>query len=83
MESHELASVTLEYRRECGRDSVLQSLTAVSGNDIGNLVNLGSVECQHLLRLEECAEIVRARTDWRPKVAQNFGNVGQIPAEST
>ncbi|ESR64292.1 Palmitoyl-acyl carrier protein thioesterase [Citrus sinensis] len=83
LESHQLASVTLEYRRECGRDSVLQSLTAVSDKDIGNLVNLGSVECQHLLRLEEGAEVLRARTEWRPKDAHNFGNVGPIPAEST
>lgn len=83
LESHQLASVTLEYRRECGRDSVLQSLTAVSDKDIGNLVNLGCVECQHLLRLEEGAEVLRARTEWRPKDAHNFGNVGPIPAEST
>ncbi|KAJ4708374.1 Acyl-[acyl-carrier-protein] hydrolase [Melia azedarach] len=82
LESHELASMTLEYRRECGRDSVLQSLTAVSGTDIGNMANLGNVECQHLLRLEDGAEIVRGRTEWRPKVANNFGNIGQIPAES-
>ncbi|TXG61342.1 hypothetical protein EZV62_012705 [Acer yangbiense] len=82
LESHELASMTLEYRRECGKDSVLQSLTAVSGTDVGGLVNSGSVECQHLLRLEEGAEIVRGRTEWRPKYANNFGNVGQIPAES-
>ncbi|KAK1549438.1 hypothetical protein Q3G72_002132 [Acer saccharum] len=82
LESHELASMTLEYRRECGKDSVLQSLTAVSGTDVGGLVNSGSVECQHLLRLEEGAEIVRGRTEWRPKYANNFGIVGQIPAES-
>ncbi|KAK2645790.1 hypothetical protein Ddye_020985 [Dipteronia dyeriana] len=82
LESHELASLTLEYRRECGKDSVLQSLTAVSGTDVGGLVNSGSVECQHLLRLEEGAEIVRGRTEWRPKFANNFANSGQIPAES-
>ncbi|XP_050204998.1 palmitoyl-acyl carrier protein thioesterase, chloroplastic [Mercurialis annua] len=82
LESHELSSITLEYRRECGRDSVLQSLTAVSGNGIGNLANAGNVECQHLLRLEEGAEIVRGRTKWRPKYANNFGIPGQIPAGS-
>lgn len=74
--------MTLEYRRECGRDSVLQSLTAVSGTGIGNLGNAGGVECQHLLRLENGAEIVRGRTEWRPKYANNFGIMGQIPAES-
>ncbi|KAJ7978845.1 Acyl-[acyl-carrier-protein] hydrolase [Quillaja saponaria] len=83
LESHELSAMTLEYRRECGRDSVLQSLTAVSDADIGSLVHSGGVECQHLLRLENGAEIVRGRTEWRPKYANNFGSVGQIPAEST
>uniref|UniRef100_W6CRX8 Acyl-[acyl-carrier-protein] hydrolase n=1 Tax=Vernicia fordii TaxID=73154 RepID=W6CRX8_VERFO len=82
LESHELSSITLEYRRECGKDSVLQSLTAVSGIDVGNLGNAGEIECQHLLRLEEGAEIVRGRTEWRPKYTSNFGIMGQIPAES-
>ncbi|KAE7998787.1 hypothetical protein FH972_003296 [Carpinus fangiana] len=80
LESHELSSMTLEYRRECGRDSVLQSLTAVNG--VGNLMNLADIECQHLLRLEDGAEIVRGRTLWRPKYANNFGALGQVPAES-
>ncbi|KAB5552621.1 hypothetical protein DKX38_009932 [Salix brachista] len=82
LESHELAGITLEYRRECGRDSKLQSLTAVSDNGIGNLGNPGEAECQHLLRLEDGAEIVRGRTEWRPKYANNFGIMGQIPVES-
>ncbi|EEF47013.1 palmitoyl-acyl carrier protein thioesterase, chloroplastic [Ricinus communis] len=82
LESHELSAITLEYRRECGRDSVLQSLTAVSGNGIGNLGNAGDIECQHLLRLEDGAEIVRGRTEWRPKYSSNFGIMGQIPVES-
>ncbi|KAJ9168406.1 hypothetical protein P3X46_019934 [Hevea brasiliensis] len=82
LESHELSAITLEYRRECGRDSVLQSLTAVSGSGIGNLANAGEIECQHLLRLEDSAEIVRGRTKWRPKHASNFCVMGQIPAEN-
>lgn len=82
LESHELSSMTLEYRRECGRDSVLQSLTAVCGTGVGNLLDCGNVECQHLLRLEEGAEIVKGRTEWRPKYAHSMGGVGQIPAES-
>lgn len=60
LENHELGSMTLEYRRECGRDSVLQSLTSVSASET-------SLECQHLLRLEGGAEIVKGRTEWRPK----------------
>ncbi|XP_057415741.1 palmitoyl-acyl carrier protein thioesterase, chloroplastic-like [Lotus japonicus] len=83
LESHELSSLTLEYRRECGRDSVLQSLTAVSGADVDNLAHSGQVECKHLLRLEEGAEIVRGRTEWRPKPANNFDTVNQVPAVST
>ncbi|KAI4380681.1 hypothetical protein MLD38_006844 [Melastoma candidum] len=67
LESHELSALTLEYRRECGRDSVLQSLTAVSGNLNCTLNGSGEVECRHLLRLETGAEIVKGRTEWRPK----------------
>lgn len=84
LESHELSAMTLEYRRECGKDSVLQSLTAVSANGVGNLGNSADIECQHLLRLEDGAEIVRGRTVWRPKDANNFGTLGhQFPTEST
>lgn len=82
LESHELSSMTLEYRRECGRDSVLQSLTAVSGDEIGLLASNGNVECQHLLRLEGGSEIVRGRTQWRPKNANNLSILGGLPAES-
>ncbi|KAB2072253.1 hypothetical protein ERO13_A07G003000v2 [Gossypium hirsutum] len=82
LETHELSSMTLEYRRECGRESKLQSLTTVSDSSVGDLVNVGEIECQHLLQLEEGSEIVRGRTQWRPKYAKSFGNVGQIPAES-
>lgn len=82
LESHELSSMTLEYRRECGRDSVLQSLTAVSGAEIGHLASTGNVECQHLLRLEGGSEIVRGRTGWRPKKPNNIGIMCGLPAEN-
>lgn len=82
LESHELSSMTLEYRRECGKDSVVQSLTAVSGTHVGGLMDAGHVECQHLLRLEDGAEVVRGRTEWRPKHAKSFAKLGQVPAES-
>uniref|UniRef100_K9JGV9 Acyl-[acyl-carrier-protein] hydrolase n=1 Tax=Cuphea lanceolata TaxID=3930 RepID=K9JGV9_CUPLA len=64
LESQELSSLTLEYRRECGRESVLESLTAVdpSGKGFGS-------QFQHLLRLEDGGEIVKGRTEWRPKTA--------------
>ncbi|CAN1215120.1 Palmitoyl-acyl carrier protein thioesterase, chloroplastic [Linum perenne] len=82
LESHELSSMTLEYRRECGKDSVLQSLTAVSGTGIGSIGSAGDIECQHLLRLEEGAEIVRGRTEWKPKYCSNFGTAVKLPAEN-
>lgn len=75
--------MTLEYRRECGRNSVLQSLTSVSGADIGNLADSGFVECKHLLRLDDGAEIVRGRTGWRPKPINNFDVLNQFPSQST
>ena len=74
LESHELAGMTLEYRKECSRDSVLQSLTAVSPDN---------TECNHLLRMECGTEIVRGRTEWRPKRAQGIDNNGPIPAAIT
>ncbi|KAL8149261.1 hypothetical protein AgCh_006314 [Apium graveolens] len=83
VESHELASLTLEYRRECMRDSVLDSVTSVIGNGLGDLATFGQVECQHLLRLKDGAEIVKGRTEWRPKRAYGIGSFGQLPAEST
>lgn len=75
METHELAGITLEYRRECMRDSVLQSLTSVMDDD-GD-----SVECQHLLRLEGGGEVVKGRTRWRPKYPDRIRSMGQLPEE--
>lgn len=82
LESHELGAMTLEYRRECRKDSVLQSLTSVLENGVGDMASSGYVECQHLLRLEGGAEIVKGRTEWRPKYANRIGSMGQLPAES-
>ncbi|PKA46788.1 Palmitoyl-acyl carrier protein thioesterase, chloroplastic [Apostasia shenzhenica] len=73
LESHELAGMTLEYRRECGRDSVLQSLTSISTDCTDGMLG-NDMECEHLLRLDCGSEIVRGRTKWRPKRAQGFRN---------
>ncbi|KAJ0959905.1 hypothetical protein J5N97_000339 [Dioscorea zingiberensis] len=81
LENHELASMTLEYRRECGRDSVLQSLTAVSTDSGETMVDSRGIECKHLLRLECGAEIVRGRTEWRPKHAE-LGEARSTPVEN-
>ncbi|KAB1200134.1 Palmitoyl-acyl carrier protein thioesterase, chloroplastic [Morella rubra] len=85
MESHEVSTMTLEYKRECRKDSVLQLLTAVSRNSVVNLGNLAVIDCQHLLGLEDGEEILRGRTVWRPKYADNSVAVGQtqIPSECT
>ncbi|XP_073307515.1 palmitoyl-acyl carrier protein thioesterase, chloroplastic-like [Primulina huaijiensis] len=83
LETLELASVTLEYRRECRKDSVLESLTSVVENEVGDLAaNSGFIECQHLLRLEDGGEIVKARTDWRPKSYNTIGSSNPLPVES-
>ncbi|KAK6126893.1 hypothetical protein DH2020_039365 [Rehmannia glutinosa] len=82
LETHELAGMTLEYRRECMRDSVLQSLTSVVNKGVGDLATNGFVECQHLLRLEGGGEIVKGRTLWRPKYVDMIGSLGQLPPEN-
>ncbi|CAN6456293.1 unnamed protein product [Victoria cruziana] len=64
LESYELARMTLEYRRECVRSSVVQSLTSLSDTEEAPSSDL---ECTHLLRLEDGPELVRGRTQWRPK----------------
>jgi fatty acyl-ACP thioesterase B len=60
--------MTLDYRKECGRDSVLQSLTAVTGDCTTNGDQESvAIQCDHLLQLESGADIVKAHTQWRPK----------------
>ncbi|XP_019437549.1 PREDICTED: palmitoyl-acyl carrier protein thioesterase, chloroplastic-like [Lupinus angustifolius] len=76
MESHELSSMTLEYKRECGKKNKLQSLIAISSADEDGC-NLGHnnghlIECNHLLQLEDGVEIMRGKTEWRPKLVHNF-----------
>jgi fatty acyl-ACP thioesterase B len=73
--------MTLEYRKECDRDSVLQSLTNVSGECVDSSPGSG-IQCDHLLQLESGADVVKAHTQWRPKRAHGEGNMGFFPAES-
>ncbi|XP_074365236.1 palmitoyl-acyl carrier protein thioesterase, chloroplastic-like [Apium graveolens] len=85
VESHELASMTLEYKKECKWDNVLDSLLTCSilrqGTD--GWADYGEVECQHLLRLKDGADIIKGRTMWRPKpTAYGYGSSGQLPAET-
>jgi fatty acyl-ACP thioesterase B len=73
--------MTLEYRKECDRDSVLQSLTNVSGECVDSSSG-SAIQCDHLLQLESGADVVKAHTKWRPKRAHGEGNMGLFPAES-
>lgn len=83
LEGCELAAMTLEYRRECRRDSVLQSLTSVlNKGGGGDLTDFGNVECQHVLRLENGGEVVKGRTEWRPRLINGIGCLGGFPADS-
>jgi len=67
LEKHELASITLNYRKECGRDSVLQSLTTVIGDCTTNGDQEAvAIQCDHLLQLESGADILKSHTEWRP-----------------
>ncbi|GJN00958.1 hypothetical protein PR202_ga18185 [Eleusine coracana subsp. coracana] len=55
LEKHELASMTLDYRKECGRDSVLQSITTVSDECADDHPG-SNIQCDHLLQLESGAD---------------------------
>lgn len=72
LETHQMAGMTLEYRKECGRDSVLNSLTnAAAQGSLEPWSPDSLVECHHLLQLDDGkAEILRGRTQWRPKQPQ-------------
>ncbi|KAJ4957754.1 hypothetical protein NE237_024865 [Protea cynaroides] len=63
LESHEIYDITMEYRRECAMDDVLQSLTSFCHETTD--------QCFHLLRAECGAVVVRGKTKWRPKHAKN------------
>lgn len=78
LKTHELCAITLYYRKECARDSVLQSLTAVCRDETSSTVNTeGEVKFNHVLRLESGAEIARGRTSWRFKPTNNLRNVSE------
>ncbi|RCV43208.1 hypothetical protein SETIT_9G276700v2 [Setaria italica] len=66
LENHELASIVLDYKRECGRDSVLQSHTTVH-TDCNSESGETTLHCEHLVSLESGPTMVKARTMWRPK----------------
>ncbi|PWA70750.1 acyl-ACP thioesterase, HotDog domain protein [Artemisia annua] len=77
LENYELSSMTLEYRRECKKDSVLQSQTYVLRNDEnGEIAHDNHVYCQHVLQLDDGdrgsgSEIMKGKTKWRSKYGSN------------
>ncbi|XP_071689300.1 palmitoyl-acyl carrier protein thioesterase, chloroplastic-like [Rutidosis leptorrhynchoides] len=70
MDKYEISSMTLEYRRECTKGSVLQSQTFVSETNNTSRI----VDCQHLLQLEgdNSSVIVKGITRWRPKCESSY-----------
>ncbi|KAG8494747.1 hypothetical protein CXB51_012523 [Gossypium anomalum] len=58
---HELWKMNFEYRKECLKDDVIESLSRVVPN---NGKNRG-IEVEHVLRLESGHQVLRARTVWR------------------
>ncbi|CAO2824448.1 unnamed protein product [Amaranthus hypochondriacus] len=83
IDTHELRSITLDYRRECQHDDIVDSLTSPeSVNGAAPISQLhgtngapasaghedDSVQYLHLLRLStDGSEINRGRTEWRKK----------------
>ncbi|XP_034916985.1 palmitoyl-acyl carrier protein thioesterase, chloroplastic [Populus alba] len=68
MERYYLNAMTLEYKKECDMDSVLQSLSKMVGGGNSDSFSANKViEYDHMLRLENGREILRGRTEWKLK----------------
>ncbi|XP_073014945.1 oleoyl-acyl carrier protein thioesterase 1, chloroplastic-like [Primulina eburnea] len=85
IDSHELQTITLDYKRECQRNDIVDSLTSPESamtesvlelqgsNGSPTSANSGNDTLQflHLLRLSsDGSEINRCRTEWRKKPAR-------------
>ncbi|XP_076905896.1 oleoyl-acyl carrier protein thioesterase, chloroplastic-like [Bidens hawaiensis] len=75
IDTHELQSITLDYRRECQHDDIVDSLTTPELFDVSSNGSVASKEdgdnlskFLHLLRSSgDGLEINRGRTEWRKK----------------
>ncbi|XP_042505535.1 palmitoyl-acyl carrier protein thioesterase, chloroplastic-like [Macadamia integrifolia] len=77
LKRHEICEIEIEYRRECGMDAVLESLTSCACSTTSQATDECLVgvdgggghhqECFHLLRFENGAVVARGRTKWRAK----------------
>ncbi|XP_071722538.1 palmitoyl-acyl carrier protein thioesterase, chloroplastic-like [Rutidosis leptorrhynchoides] len=66
LQDYNLTSMTLEYRRECRQSNLLESLTNSTTATKNKLK--AELEYTHLLRMQaDKAEIVLARSEWKPK----------------
>lgn len=83
MDTHELQTITLDYRQECQHDDVVDSLTSpeiVGDTPLSELhrrtgsaaeAAKNGTQFLHLLRLSlNGLEINRGRTEWRKKPAR-------------
>ncbi|KAL3517824.1 hypothetical protein ACH5RR_020413 [Cinchona calisaya] len=83
IDNYELETITLDYRRECQHDDIVDSLTSPELDDVAAVLQTtngsptakrdGDQSCQflHLLRLSgDGLEINRGRTEWRKKPAK-------------
>lgn len=86
IDTHELQTITLDYRRECQQDDIVDSLTSPEPVEDAEPVSKiqrtnGSLTARgdkqdyrqflHLLRLSgDGSEINRGRTEWRKKQAR-------------
>ncbi|GAB2269671.1 hypothetical protein Dimus_004593 [Dionaea muscipula] len=69
LRDYNLTSITLEYRRECTQDDMLESLTSMNQSGSDPCRALDVIESTHLLRFQvNKAEIVRARISWQSKL---------------
>lgn len=75
IDTHELESITLDYRRECQQDDLVDSLTTEEAEAVlelqgtnGSPTTKDHSQFLHLLRLSGAGlEINRGRTEWRKK----------------
>ncbi|XP_009790386.1 oleoyl-acyl carrier protein thioesterase, chloroplastic [Nicotiana tabacum] len=80
IDTHELQTITLDYRRECQHDDVVNSLTSLESFEDSALGTNGSATAAreinksflHLVRLSgDGLEINRARTEWKKKFVKS------------
>ncbi|CAH9138739.1 unnamed protein product [Cuscuta epithymum] len=68
IDTYELQTITLDYKRECQHDDVVDSLTSREPFDEPASINSDRKRFVHLLRLSSGGvEITRGRTEWRKK----------------